>query len=254
MARFNTALGQFFAVSLALHALALIIIGIQPPAPVAPPDPITVSVLPEREPPAAPAARARKAAPEPRSPKAPSAAVKKEPSAVKEQKEILAVPRDKPEPVARPREEPPPRELVPENTMVVERPLPTLKELLPPPNYTTGAARNSAVSLNTRDPLYVSYFTKIKQSIEQQWEYPEVALRYGLQGRLSLEFAIGGNGQLEQLRMVRSSGSQVLDEEALRAIKAAAPFPPIPAWIKSVPLIISASMEYHDNRLHQFAR
>ncbi|MGH7886702.1 MAG: energy transducer TonB, partial [Candidatus Binatia bacterium] len=94
-----------------------------------------------------------------------------------------------------------------------------------------------------------------KQNIEQQWEYPDVALRYGLQGRLSLEFTIGGSGQLEQLRMIRSSGSQVLDEEALRAIKAAAPFPPIPSWIKPIPLSISASMEYHDNRVnHQSAR
>ena len=77
-----------------------------------------------------------------------------------------------------------------------------------------------------------------------------MALRYGLQGRLSLEFTIGGSGQLEQLRMTRSSGSQVLDEEAPRAIKAAAPFPPIPSWIKPILLSISASMEYHDNRLN----
>jgi protein TonB len=80
-------------------------------------------------------------------------------------------------------------------------------------------------------------------------------LRYGLQGRLSLEFTIGANGQLEQLRLVRSSGSQLLDNEALRAIKAAAPFPPIPSWIKPNPLSILAAMEYHDNRLdYRFAR
>jgi len=47
----------------------------------------------------------------------------------------------------------------------------------------------------------------------------------------------------------------VLDEEAVRAITAAAPFPPIPPWIKQNPLFISASMEYHDNRLnYRFAR
>jgi TonB family protein len=55
--------------------------------------------------------------------------------------------------------------------------------------------------------------------------------------------------------MVRSSGSQLLDEEALRAIKAAAPFPPIPRWIQPNPLPISAAMEYHDNRVdYHFAR
>jgi len=139
--------------------------------------------------------------------------------------------------------------------VVTERPLPSLRELLPPPSWSSAGSRDTGpVSLNTRDPIYVSYFNKIKHSIELQWEYPEVALRYGLQGRLSLEFAIASNGQLERLRILRSSGSQVLDGEALRAIKAAAPFPPIPPWIKASPLSVSASMEYHDNRLNQFAR
>jgi len=150
---------------------------------------------------------------------------------------------------------PVPREPIPENPVVAERQLPSLKDLLPAPTWSSASSRDSGpVSLNTRDPIYVSYFNKIKHSIESQWEYPEVALRYGLQGRLSLEFAIASNGQLERLRILRSSGSQVLDDEALRAIKAASPFPPIPPWIKLNPLSISASMEYHDNRLNQFAR
>lgn len=132
-----------------------------------------------------------------------------------------------------------------------ERRLPTVKELLPPITYSSGGGRNSApVSLNTKDPVYVSYFNRIKLAIEQNWEYPELALRYGLQGRLSLEFAIGADGQLEQLRITRSSGSQLLDDEALRAIRAAAPFPPVPSWIKGGPVTISASMEYNDNRLN----
>lgn len=140
--------------------------------------------------------------------------------------------------------------------MIAERQLPTLKDLLPPATYSAANGRgNGPVSLNTKDPIFVTYFTKLKQSIEQQWEYPEMALRYGLQGTLALEFTIGSSGQLEQLRVIRSSGSELLDSEAIRAIKAAAPFPPIPSWIKPVPLRISASMEYHDNRLnYRFAR
>ena len=132
-----------------------------------------------------------------------------------------------------------------------ERQLPTVKELLPPVTYSSGAEKNSTpISLDTKDPIYLSYFNRIKQAIEQNWEYPELALRYGLQGRLSLEFSIGLNGHLEQLRIMRSSGSQLLDDEALRAIRTAAPFPPVPSWIKSGPLTVSASMEYNDNRLN----
>ena len=138
-----------------------------------------------------------------------------------------------------------------EKSVVAERRLPTVKELLPPLTYSSTGARGGApVSLNTNDPAYMSYFNRIKHAINQKWEYPELAKRYGLQGTLLLEFAVGASGQIEQLRLVRSSGSQLLDDEALRAIKAAAPFPPIPAWITSTPLPISATMEYHDSRLN----
>lgn len=222
---------------------------------------IAVSLLPQTERPSAPitraqttpapAPRAAKAAPAPHQLKAPTVIAKRDPGVARAVKELPAPPRDPADPIEKPRETPARREPIQEATVVTERPLPTLKELLPSATYSSADGRSGgAVSLNTRDPIYVSYFVKIKQNIEQQWEYPEVALRYGLQGRVSLEFTIGGGGQLEQLRMIRSSGSQVLDEEALRAIKAAAPFPPIPSWIKPVPLSISASMEYHDNRLN----
>ncbi len=142
--------------------------------------------------------------------------------------------------------------------MITERPLPTLKELLPSATYALheddGPERGS-VSLYTRDPKYVTYVGKIRQSIESEWQYPEIALRYGLQGKLALEFTILGDGHLEGLRLLRSSGSSLLDNEALRAIKAAAPFPPIPPWIRPNPLRITATMEYRDSRLdYRFAR
>lgn len=109
--------------------------------------------------------------------------------------------------------------------------------------------KEEAVQLNTREPKYISYFASIKRAIELVWEYPEPALRYGLQGKLVLEFTIVGNGQLESTRLIRSSGFSVLDREAMRAVKAAAPFHPIPPWIGKNRLEVIASFEYLDNRL-----
>jgi len=145
----------------------------------------------------------------------------------------------------------PQRELPIERSVANERRLPTVKELLPPLTYSsTGGNGNAPVSLNTKDPAYVSYFNRIKHAIEINWEYPELAKRYGLQGKLAVEFSVAADGHLENLRITRSSGSQLLDDEAIRAIRAAAPFPRIPTWIKGSPLPISASMEYSDNRLN----
>jgi periplasmic protein TonB len=247
----NTAFGRFVALSIALHSLALFLFSIKTIPQAALPHPITVSLLPPQiERPSAPVTRAPRAAPAPRVSKAPAIVAKKD-LAPKEVKQRPAPLREPIEPAPPPRAEPPKREILPENTVVVERPLPSLKDLLPSVTYSSSGERSTGpVNLNTRDPLYVSYFTRIKQNIEQQWQYPEAALRYGLQGRLALEFTIGGGGQLEHLRMIRSSGSQVLDDEAMRAVRAAAPFPPIPSWIKPVPLPISATMEYDDNRIN----
>jgi len=280
--RLNITLARFFALSLAFHVAVLAYLTVARKVAIGPgaeSPPIAVSLLPPREKvssaAAAPAAATKLA-------KTPAIVAKKDSKIASRQESMprLEKPRDRGEgtrattadktagaippasypernredqltglPV--PREPTPQREIPVAKNDVGERRLPTVKELLPPITYSSGGGRDSApVSLNTRDPLYLSYFNRIKLAIEQNWEYPELALRYGLQGRLSLEFAVGANGQVEQLRITRSSGSQLLDDEALRAIRAAAPFPPIPSWIKGGPVTISASMEYNDNRLN----
>jgi periplasmic protein TonB len=152
-------------------------------------------------------------------------------------------------PADKPAPEEPRQEVAP-----VERQLPTLKELLPPVTWSAstraGSANSGPVNLNTRDPQYITYFGSIKRSIELVWQYPELALRYGLQGRLLMQFAIRNNGELESAVVVQSSGSRVLDDEAMRAVKAAAPFSPIPPWIGKDRVEIVASFEYLDNRLN----
>jgi len=263
MEGFNTVYVRFLAASILLHAAMLLAFYLEPPVTIHPPDAIPVSIL---EPsPGSPAALTRipKALPT-RQSDVPAVIAKKDslrPPAGTEtrrenrrpQNDIIARSDSAPPPPTQPA--PVPLEIAPEQGATIARTLPTLKELLPPANWSSRSVDSGPISLNSKDPVYVTYFTKIKQMIESHWEYPELALRYGLQGRLALEFTIGSNGQLERLRIVRSSGSQLLDDEALRAIKAAAPFPPIPPWIKPNPLSISAAMEYHDNRVnYQFAR
>jgi len=273
---FNSPLARFFAASVALHLIAFMLIAL--PRNMLTPvrqESIKVSLLPERplpEPPKAlatpaPRTKAPAAAKEPaprHASKVPSIVAKKNspPAAERPSAEsVKASPGKPPQEFPAPemkRENPPAREPLRERTVIVERPLPTLKELLPPVTYSVhedGGPEQSSVSLNTTDPQYITYVGKIRQSIETEWQYPEMALRYGLQGKLALEFTILGNGQLEGLRLIRSSGSSLLDNEALRAIKAAAPFPPIPSWIKPNPLRISATMEYRDSRLdYRFTR
>ena len=258
VAYLNISYLRFFAASIVLHFVFFFIMNGAPSPRVSEPETIPVSVLdtPEKEP---PALTQVPRIPRTRRENIPAIVAKKDSPRLPAKTEVRDLRKAEDEMIARAdplpaplklTPAPPSREVIPEQSVIAERPLPTLKELLPPANWSSSSRNSGPVSLNTKDPVYVSYFTKIQQLIEANWEYPELALRYGLQGRLSLEFTIGGNGQLERLRVIRSSGSQLLDDEAIRAIRAAAPFPPIPPWIKPNPLSVSAAMEYHDNRVN----
>jgi protein TonB len=132
------------------------------------------------------------------------------------------------------------QEPAPEKSIIAKNSLPPLLEMLP---------RERRIPLGTNEPRYASYLENVRRAIDYNWEYPELALLYGLQGKLIVEFTILANGTIEFLTVVRSSGSTLLDEEALRAIRAAAPFPRIPPTVSAHRLLISASMEYHDGRL-----
>ena len=260
-------LAGFFAASLVIH-MAVLLLWSQTSIHRAKQENISVSLLPaEKEEAKAAGNQVRSQAPQvpTRTSRSPAMIAKKNIPEVKrsapvkrmtpqkkavelKQEQELKEPELEPAPM---RESPPPPEKE-ENLALTERRLPTMRELLPPANWSSLAnnSGDAAIALNTRDPQYITYFSSIKRNIEFVWEYPEAALRYGLQGKLLLQFTIIASGELESAQIIRSSGSNLLDHEALRAMKAAAPFRPIPPWIDKKRLTITASFEYLDNRLN----
>jgi len=102
----------------------------------------------------------------------------------------------------------------------------------------------ATVSLDSQDLKYVSYLSKIKRKIEPRWHYPESAQKVGLQGKLALSFSISRNGHLDKLELLNSSGQSILDEEALKAVRGAAPYFPLPDRLKISRLNIMATFEY----------
>jgi TonB family protein len=77
------------------------------------------------------------------------------------------------------------------------------------------------------------YQDMVKQKIEQARMYPLWARKRGVEGITRLYFVILSNGVGQSVRIIRSSGSGVLDEEALATVKRASPFPPAPKEISS---------------------
>ncbi len=111
-------------------------------------------------------------------------------------------------------------------------------------SYPKNVPQGDVISLNTKSYKYISYFTHIKRKIELVWEYPRAAAEMGQEGRLTLRFTILKDGRLAGVWLVQSSGYRLLDQEAIRAVKAAAPFNPIPDRLKTDHLNIMANFTY----------
>jgi len=107
-----------------------------------------------------------------------------------------------------------------------------------------GSARRT-VPLDSREPRFLDYLARLKRHIQGEWMYPEEARRVGMGGELVLIFTLNKAGTLTYIRLVESSGFPVLDEEALRAVKAAAPFDPFPPQMGDEPWNISAIFRYY---------
>jgi TonB family protein len=100
------------------------------------------------------------------------------------------------------------------------------------------------ISLDTEDKRYVTYAQAIKERIAGQWKYPQEARKRKLEGRLVALFSLNREGALSRFDITKSSGHEVLDREAERAVRSAAPFPPFPSTVTVSRLNINVSFDY----------
>jgi TonB family protein len=68
---------------------------------------------------------------------------------------------------------------------------------------------------------------EIRRRIQEALVYPPLARRRSLEGESEVAFEIAPGGAPSAIELVRSSGSTLLDAAAERAVRAAAPLPPV---------------------------
>lgn len=71
---------------------------------------------------------------------------------------------------------------------------------------------------------------KIRSRIEEAKFYPGWARRQGIEGTVELLFTLSADGRVQEVRILRSSGSSILDEAAVQVIRRAAPYPIVEDW------------------------
>jgi len=93
--------------------------------------------------------------------------------------------------------------------------------------------RKKVITARTQEAVEASYMEAWRQKVEKigNLNYPDEARRRGLSGSLRLDVEINPDGSVRQIIMRRSSGHRVLDEAAMRIVRLAAPFAPLPEKI-----------------------
>lgn len=115
---------------------------------------------------------------------------------------------------------------------------------LNPLNKTGPELSEETISLNTRDKRYSSYAGIIKEQLMRHWSYPQQAWENLIEGKVLVLFSLNRDGHLKGTRILAPSAFEILGDEAIRTIQAAAPFPPFPGSVTVSKLHIRASFVY----------
>lgn len=89
-------------------------------------------------------------------------------------------------------------------------------------------AREVTLSLDAQDARYRGFLDRVQGAVDLRWKWREALLAANRPGTATVRFVIHSGGGGGEAELVESSGSTILDDEALAAVRRAV-FPPFPA-------------------------
>jgi periplasmic protein TonB len=162
-----------------------------------------------------------------------------------EEKVVEEPPAPDPE-VAMPKPEPlleeGPIEEKPTPVVVPAAPVPTAPQTAPVPAARPAAPAVAPMERATSNAI-ASWERRLVAQLERHKRYPPQA--HGKTGETRLEFSMDRDGNVVASRIVRSSGNEALDQEALALIRRAAPLPPPPVGLPDDRLSFVVPIRYH---------
>ena len=90
--------------------------------------------------------------------------------------------------------------------------------------------RRKFIGARTQEYRYAQYVEDWRSKVERigNMNYPEMARRDKIYGKLTLTVSIRADGSVESIEVNRPSGQRILDASAIRIVKLAAPYPVFP--------------------------
>jgi periplasmic protein TonB len=101
--------------------------------------------------------------------------------------------------------------------------------------------RRKFIGARTQEYRFAQYVEDWRAKVERigNMNYPEMARRQKIYGKLALTVSIRADGSVESIEVNRPSGQRILDASAIRIVKLATPFAPFPPDIRKDTDILS---------------
>jgi protein TonB len=82
--------------------------------------------------------------------------------------------------------------------------------------------------LNTDDILFGSFLRRFETAVYGVWRYPSDAARLGIEGVTPVKITFNRKGEIEEVQLLESSGSKILDNEVFRTLRLIGPIGSFP--------------------------
>ena len=159
----------------------------------------------------------------------------------KKQEEAEPLPKlERPSDVTAPAEEPKPQE------KPKQRPTPRTSASAPPRSDAAIAPKPRAPSAGSDARSIQNWRDRVSARLQSVKRYPSGA--GGAQGEAMISFTLSRDGRVLGRRLIRSSGSSALDEEALAMVNRAAPFPAVPPEISGSSINVPVPVRFQQLR------
>lgn len=112
-----------------------------------------------------------------------------------------------------------------------ERQLPDISKFFPSPGkmakieesyrkkYGSEVEEGETKFLDSDDILFGSFLRRFETAVYGVWRYPSEAARMGIQGVTPVKITFNRKGEIENVEILESSGSKILDDEVLRTLR-----------------------------------
>jgi len=122
----------------------------------------------------------------------------------------------------------------------------SLSTAAPPAERRAPRTQTAAPGPVSRDADAVpNWRARLVAQIERYKRYPSAAKERGDQGDAEVAFTVDRHGGVHRVRLVRGTGSVLLDRDALDWVARAAPLPPPPAEVGGARIPVVVPLRYH---------